>query len=113
MFYFASPIKKYKDLFYSIICRFPFFAAATINYGVGAGNRIRRTSTNCILSFTYLSDLALSSSIPFPPLVPDCEMFATLLSIALFALPVLQGVNAEFSVATPKSLTAVSNILTA
>jgi len=41
-----------------------------------------------------------------PPLFPDCEMFATLLSIALFALPALQGVNAEFSVATPKSLTA-------
>jgi hypothetical protein len=33
-------------------------------------------------------------------------MFATLLSIALFALPAIQGVNAEFSIATPKSLTA-------
>jgi len=33
-------------------------------------------------------------------------MFATFLSVALFILPAIQGVTAEFSIATPTSITA-------
>ena len=113
MYSFCIANKQFLKVFYSIICRFPFLPrlpSITVSELETGSDEQTPTASFLLLTSPILPCPPPS---PLPPLFPDCEMFATLLSIALFALPALQGVHAEFTVATPKSLTAVSNILTA
>lgn len=94
--------------------RFPFFVQARHqlrcrSWKQDQMNKYQLRPFLLVATTTLPFGLPLSSP-SSPILFSDCEMFATFLSIALFAFPVIQGVHAEFFVATPKSLTAVRNI---